>query len=108
MNLELTDEQAETLRAVLAFRLKGRHLRFAVPLGQITEQATRGRWRRLLLVIKAKLAAIDIGILSFEDAFIGETVFPDRQTVAEYMAPQIEAAYSSGQMPKLLPWHGPQ
>src|SRR6516165_3177484 len=39
-------------------------------------------------------------------AFLGETVLPDKQTVAEYMAPQIEAAYATGQMPKLLPFFG--
>jgi hypothetical protein len=94
-------------RAVLAFRLNGRHIRFSLPLADArSEQHRRSRWRALLLVIKAKLEAIDIGILTVENAFLADTVLPDRQTVAEYMAPQIEAAYASGQMPKLLPWHG--
>ena len=98
---------ADGERAVLAFRLNGRHIRFSLPLGsKLTEQTVRSRWRAMLLVIKAKLEAIDIGILTVEDAFIGETVLPDRQTVAEYMAPQIESAYSTGRMPPLLPWHG--
>ena len=71
-------------RAVLAFRLNGRHLRFTLPLGKgLTEQRIRSRWRALLLVIKAKLEAIDIGILTIEDAFLAEIVLPDRQTVAE-------------------------
>jgi hypothetical protein len=98
---------ADGQRAVLAFRLNGRHIRFSLPLaGARNEQAVRSRWRALLLVIKAKLEAIDIGILTVEDAFIGETVLPDRQTVAEYMAPQIESAYATGHMPPLLPWYG--
>jgi hypothetical protein len=89
--------------AVLAFRLNGRHLRFTLPLGKgLTEQRIRSRWRALLLVIKAKLEAIDIGILTVEDAFLADIVLPDRQTVAEVMRPQIEAAYASGKMPPLL------
>jgi hypothetical protein len=90
-------------RAVLAFRLDGRHLRFTLPLGKgLTDQRIRSRWRALLLVIKAKLEAIDIGILTIEDAFLADIVLPDRQTVAEVMRPQIEAAYASGKMPPLL------
>jgi hypothetical protein len=93
--------------AILAFRLHGRHIRFSLPLtGTRTPQQVRSRWRALWLVIKAKLEAIDIGILTLEDAFIGETVLPDRQTVADYMRPQIAAAYKSGEMPKSLPYYG--
>ena len=93
--------------AILAFRLNGRHIRFSLPLtGTRSAQQVRSRWRALWLVIKAKLEAIDIGILTVEDAFLGETILPDRQTVAEYMRPQISAAYQSGQMPKALPYYG--
>jgi hypothetical protein len=98
---------ADGNKAILAFRLHGRHLRFTLPLGpKLSDQIVRSRWRALLLVIKAKCEAIDLGILTVEDAFIGETVLPDKQTVAEYMAPQLEAAYSTGKMPPLLPWYG--
>lgn len=94
-------------RAVLAFRLNGRHIRFTLPLGDAkSEQHQRSRWRALLLVIKAKLEAIDLGILTVEDAFLADTILPDKRTVAEYMAPQIESAYRSGEMPPLLPYYG--
>lgn len=94
-------------RAMLAFRLNGRQIRFMLPLGNArSEQHRRSRWRALLLVIKAKLEAIDIGIMTIEDAFLADTVLPDRQTVAEYMAPQIAAAYDTGNMPPLLPYYG--
>ena len=94
-------------KAALAFRLNGRHLRFMLPLGpKLTAQQHHSRWRALYLVIKARLQAIDLGIMTIEDAFLGETVLPDKQTVAEYMAPHIEAAYATGQMPKLLPFFG--
>jgi hypothetical protein len=95
--------------AMLAFRLNGRHIRFSLPLEgtRAGSQLLRTRWRALWLVIKAKLEAIDIGILTLDDAFIGETILPDRQTVAEYMRPQIAAVYKSGEMPKALPYYGP-
>jgi hypothetical protein len=90
-------------RAVLAFRLNGRHLRFTLPLGKgLTEQRIRSRWRALLLVIKAKLEAIDIGILTVEDAFLADIVLPGRRTIAEVMRAQIEQAYASGTVPPLL------
>lgn len=101
----LSGEDAE--KAVLAFRMQGRHFRFTLPLADTRgAQQIRSRWRALLLVIKAKLEAIDLGIMTIEDAFVGETVLPDRQTVAEYMRPQIESAYATGRMPPLLPFYG--
>lgn len=59
-----------------------------------------------MLVIKARLEAVDIGITTLDEAFLAETVLPDRSTVAEVMLPQIESAYSTGKMPPLLPYHG--
>lgn len=98
---------ADGERAVLAFRLQQRHIRFSLPLGRdLSRQRIDARWRALWLVVKAKLEAVDIGIISVEDAFLADTILPDRQTVAEYMAPQIDAAYASGKMPPLLPFHG--
>jgi hypothetical protein len=98
----------DSYRAVLAFRLNGRHIRFALPLSDArSPQQVRSRWRAMLLVIKAKLEAVDLGILTTEDAFLADTVLPDRQTVADYMRPQIESAYKTGTMPPLLPHYGP-
>ena len=84
-----------------------RSARFALPLGDArNEQHRKSRWRALYLVIKAKLEAVDIGITTIEEAFLADTVLPDRRTVAEVMQPQIESAYSTGNMPPLLPYHG--
>lgn len=57
------------------------------------EQLHRQRWRALALVIKAKLEAVDAGILSFEESFMSNIVLPSGKTVAEEIGPQIEAAY---------------
>lgn len=67
------------------------------------EQACRSRWRALYLIIKAKLEAVESGISTIEREFFYDTVLPNGQTVGEYMSPQIEKAYLTGDMPPLLP-----
>lgn len=70
------------------------------------EQACRQRWRALHLVIKAKLEAVECGISVFEDEFMSNIVLPGGQTVGDFMKPQIEKAYISGDIPQLLPGLG--
>jgi hypothetical protein len=112
--------------AVLAFRCRGKMVRFHLPLPARTsvefthtperglqrnrpqqeaayEQAVRQRWRALALVIKAKLEAVECGITSFEDEFMAHLLLPDGQTVGAFMTPQIEEAYATGLMPTRLP-----
>lgn len=66
------------------------------------EQDKRRRWRALLLVIKAKLEAVESKIATFDDEFLAYVVMPNGQTMGEWMAPQIASAIEHGQMPKLL------
>lgn len=67
------------------------------------EQGVRQRWRALALVIKAKLEAVDAGIVEFESEFLAQVVLPNGQTMAEHARPLIKGAYDSGEMPLLLP-----
>ena len=67
------------------------------------EQACRQRWRALKLVIQAKLEAVECGISVFEDEFMSNIVLPGGQTVGDFMRPQIEQAYLSGEIPAPLP-----
>lgn len=110
-------------RAVVAFRVNGRHVKFelaypppeafALTPGRIRrapaeqrrarEQRIRELWRALLLVTKAKLESVESGIESFEQAFLPYILLPDGSTTGEWLVPQIETAYESGQMPSLLP-----
>lgn len=60
------------------------------------ETATRQRWRALALLVKAKLEAVESGIVTFEDEFLPHTMLPSGRTVAEEMQPQIAAAYADG------------
>ena len=112
--------------AVIGFTMDGRQIRFLLPLpdkqareywytpgrGQrrtdeaahtAWEQACRSRWRALYLIVKAKLEAVDAGISTVEREFLYDIVLPDGRTAGEWMAPQIETAYETGQMPAMLP-----
>ena len=95
-------------RVMIGFTAYGRQVRFMVeiPVGKNqkdTEQLERQRWRALLLVIKAKFEAIDSGVSCFDDEFLAHIVLPDGKTCGDYMVPQLEAVYETGQMPALLP-----
>jgi hypothetical protein len=117
----------EGRKATILFRLRGRHIRFAMTLpdredksfteysqgrsvfrraeseiDKRWEQACRQKWRALALVIKAKLEAVAAGITSVEDEFLAATVLPSGQTVGEWAAPEIEEAYRIGKMPRSL------
>lgn len=114
--------------ARIAFRMKDRHFRFALTLpdrqerrfthhsrGERTtdaarnewEQACRSRWRALLLVIKAKLEAVEVGITTLEDEFMASMILPNRETVGEWLKPQIDEAYRIGSMPTTLMLESP-
>lgn len=69
---------------------------------QAWEQACRARWRALLLVIKAKLEAVECGISTVEDEFLAWTVLPgDRRTIGERLRPMIEEAVKTGKPAQL-------
>ena len=96
-------------RAVVQFGMKDRVVRFELPLPAKAKnetrlaQETRSRWRALLLIIKAKLEAVENGVTTFEEEFLAHIVLPDGRTVAAATLPQIAQAYVGGKMPKLLP-----
>ena len=69
---------------------------------KLWEQACRQRWRALLLVVKAKLEAVESDITTFEHEFMAHIVMPNGQTLGNWVIPQIKAAYESGDMPQLL------
>lgn len=67
------------------------------------EQACRSRWRALLLVVKAKLEAVEVGISTVEEEFLAWTVVPgaNGETVYDRVGPEILEAISSGRAPVL-------
>lgn len=66
------------------------------------EQAQRQRWRALALVIKAKLEAVETGIVSFDDEFAMHMVLPNGQIVRDVVLPEIEQAYATGHVRPFL------
>ncbi len=84
----------------------GRHRRSPAEAERAYDQAVRARWRSLVLIIKAKLEAIAAGISTVEREFLADLALPNGQTVAQYLAPQLERVYDSGEMPALLPGAG--
>ena len=91
-------------QAAIVFEMQARRIMFRLPLPpNISDQARRQRWRALLLSIKAKLAAVDDGIETFEQAFLAHIVMPDGLTVGEHTHERIASAYQSGTMQPLLP-----
>ena len=66
------------------------------------EQAQRQRWRAMALWIKAVLEAAESGIVMLEEALQPFIVLPNGQTAGQWLAPQIELAYQSRNMPPLL------
>lgn len=88
-------------RAVVSFRAQRRYIRFAMEI-PLSAQEERQRWRALVLVIKAKLEAVESGITTFENEFLAHVVLPDNRTVGEWLGPQLDTIYSDGGMPKLL------
>jgi hypothetical protein len=120
-------------KATIGFRLKERYFRFNLSLPdpkradfhtyqqgsktwrradgvpeKMWEQECRSLWRALLLVIKAKLEAVAVGITTLEDEFMAAMVLPNAETVGEWMKPQLEEAYRIGAMPKHLMLEGPR
>lgn len=110
-------------RAVIAFVVGDRQVRFVLTLpdrndrafthhsrGARTasaaegayEQAVRQRWRALALVVKAKLEAVDAGIVTFEQEFLAHMVLPGGSSVYEHVAPAVARAYATGEVTPLL------
>jgi hypothetical protein len=116
---------ARPTQAMIQFKLKGRVIRFLLPLpdrndkkfvvcGQYGnrrrtpemaykawEQACREKWRALFLSIKAKLYSIETGIEQFDSAFMAQIVMPNGKTMEELAVPMITQAYERGTMPDM-------
>lgn len=109
------------VRAVIGFVIEQRAVRIELPLPSLEEfaLAPRGRrrnanqqnalhraeinrrWRSLVLVLRAKLTAVEDGISTIEREFLADIVLPDGRTMSQALAPQLEASRNG--TPMLLP-----
>lgn len=94
---------------LIEFLRGGVRVRFRLPRSTFRaesarEQDERRRWRALLLVVKAKLEAVDSGISVFEDEFLAHIVDPrTNRTVGEVLVPRIQAGAQHLQLPPYEP-----
>lgn len=120
--------------AMIAFRLKDLFIRFILPLPKTNEkqfthkknrygqeekrtdnqrikeheQNVRSRWRALLLVIKAKLEAVECAISTVEQEFLAHIVMPNDISIGEWMVGEALPAIRAGNMPLMLPAPKPE
>lgn len=66
------------------------------------EQACRERWRAIVLLVKAKLELIALGVSSVEREFLADLVLANGATVHDSIAEGIRKAYLSGEVRPLL------
>jgi len=109
--------------AFLAFSIAGRNIKLIVPMPpptvfeetpsgrkrspkqreQAQQQAQRQRWRALMLIVRAKIEAIEIGASTLEREFLADLVLPSGATVVEQLVAQgLERALNDASVP-LLP-----
>jgi hypothetical protein len=119
-------EDARVVR--IAFRMKNRQFRFTLTMPDpkeerfthvmkgavglqprsmasrvnVYDQACRTMWRALLLVIKAKLEAVEVGIVTLEDEFLAQTMTASGETVSELIQPQLIEHYKDPKRPLML------
>lgn len=97
--LPLPDREARSITHTPSKGLR----RSAEQIEATYEQAVRQKWRALALVIKAKLEAVEAGIVSFEDEFAMFTMLPDGSRARDHVVPAIERAYEERAMVPMLP-----
>lgn len=86
---------------VMAFEIEGTPVQLRVPLPE-KPQEQRQVFRVLLLMIKAKLEWIDMGMTTVTREFLADVLLDSGQTVGDWLRPQLER----GAMPKALPMPG--
>ncbi|HEV2036914.1 MAG TPA: hypothetical protein VGU71_22410 [Candidatus Dormibacteraeota bacterium] len=109
----------QTQGAAVRFRLAGRYAQLHVPPPtgkklaelrlrrprtddrEIADQEERRCWRALLLLVKAKLEAIESGITTAEREFMPDLLLADGRRLEQWAAPELAAMYETGSLPAL-------
>lgn len=74
-------------------RTKTGQRRTTLQIENAVDQENRQKWRSLLLVIKAKLEAVEAEIVTFEQEFFAHIVLPSGSTVYEDALLPVQQAY---------------
>ena len=97
----------ENGEAMIGFKMQDRSVRFIMPSQPesvlVSErqraQEERSSWRALLLLVKAKLEAVDAGFTVFEEEFLPHIVTDTGETVYERLREQISGSGGPLQLP---------
>jgi hypothetical protein len=88
--------------ARVEFICHDRHIRLTVEVPG-DEPKARGKWRVLLLMVKAKLVAVDAKVVTFEEAFFADIVMPEtNKTVYETAREPVRLSYEKRKDQPLL------
>jgi hypothetical protein len=68
----------------------GKYIRSPEEQARAWQALIRQRWRALVLIMKAKLEAVQAGVTSFEKEFLGDLVLPSGATVADVLLPEMD------------------
>ena len=121
-----TFEDNKTHNAVVLFKYEGLSIAMPVPLPdpnekRFTHTPSRGtkrtpeaaykeyeaevrrRWRVLLMLIKAKLETIALGLSTVRREFLADVLLSHGQTVEKWLGPNIEKRYLESGAPSLAP-----
>ena len=95
---------------IVGFRMveddEPRMIKMRVPLDGMDDQEKRAAMRTLILVVKAKFAAIDTGITTISREFMPYLALPDGSTVEDQVMPQIRPALKGAPLVMALPAPG--
>jgi hypothetical protein len=103
--------------AAVAFTIDGARFRLQVPMrvmaaqnkrkvgkplaGFAREQFYRSRWRAVLLLLKAKLEIVAIGVSTVEREFMADLLLPNGQTVEHVIPVLLERGFLDNLPPQL-------
>ena len=97
--LPFPDPRDETYKWTLAGRLR----RGVDEARAAWTQDCQARWRGLAEYIKAMRIAHELQIIRISEALRPYVVFPNDQTISQWLDPQVAEAYATHEMPPLLP-----
>ncbi len=118
----IVGENDETSEAWVGFTMQARQVKLTIPLPKIEdvkfpkaardksearkrkllEQSKRERWRAVVLLVKAKLETIALGLSTVEREFLADLVLVDGQTLHGALREDIRKMYVTGAPPRFL------
>lgn len=70
---------------------------------KLVQEERKRLWRALILMVKGKWEAIQEGITTIENEFLPHMMLPNKQTVQEFLGPQLDSLLKTGKMLPMLP-----